>query len=361
MNEIRKRCIAAVGLVLLLITVAACNSLIDANLAVTPFAGGDPETRVLYLGINDATKCGGCSDNEGSWTVTIETGSNPQVYSMQVDSTVSAWQSTGVIVAEDDTLSIHAGGQICYVIGNDGSPGSFCGPDGIAENTSTICYLAPGLPRNSLVARIGTGDPFFVGAVYGSTTAGGEQNYVPPDLSKDYFPLSSGSQWFLRDAKGDWLPTHHASTTILQDIEGTAVIDGVSCYVLKTQMGDKPATYMYLHRTKDAVYEYASGTDTSMTTYSAPIFRYKLPFTQGTSWTYQAGDETVKAKVLFQEMIAISPTGDYPAQMYQSCWKLQIDGNGATDYEWYAPGVGRVKYVTNSINYELVSHKIGGV
>ena len=63
--------------------------------------------------------------------------------------------------------------------------------------------------------------------------------------------------------------------------------------------------------------------------------------------------------VLFQEMIAISSSSGYPAQIYQSCWKLQIERDGRTDYEWYAPGVGRVKYVTDSINYELVSHEIG--
>jgi hypothetical protein len=351
---------AIFGLIFLLLMTASCNSLINANVTVDPFSGNTSGDQVLYLGINDATKCGGCADNNGIWNVTIKTDGEAGTVSMQVDSTVATWQSTGLIVSKDDHLSIIASGQIRYTLSSGENAEFLCGPDGIVGDTSSDCYLAPGLPRNSLVARIGTGKPFAVGSWFESTTVPhGERNYTPPDPSTDYFPLSIGSQWFLRDAKGDWLPTHHASSTILQTIDGTTTINGVDCFVLKTQVGDQPAKYVYLHRTKDAVYAYGYGTDTAMTTYSSPILEYCLPYEQGNSWSYQLDGTEVTTTVLFQEMIAISSSSGYPAQIYQSCWKLQIERDGRTDYEWYAPGVGRVKYVTDSINYELVSHEIG--
>lgn len=361
MRTVCRKLATIFGLVFLLLMVASCNSLINANLTVDPFSGDTPGNHVLYFGINDTTKCGGCADNNGVWNVIIETGDGAGTFSMRVDSTVATWQSTGVMLGKNDHLSVFASGQIRYTVSSVDNTGSLCGPDGIVGDTSSDCYLAPGLPRNSLVARIGVGEPFAVGSTLGSTTiARGERNYIPPDLSTDYLPLSICSQWFLRDAKGDWLPTHHASSTILQTIDDTTTINGVECFVVKTQVGDQPAAYIYLHRTKDAVYAYGHGTDTTMTTYESPLLEYRLPFEQGNSWSYQLDGTDVTTTVLFQEMIAISPSSSYPAQMYQSCWKLQIDRNGKTDYEWYASGVGRVKYVTNSTNYELVSHTIGG-
>lgn len=362
MKKAGERSIALLGLGLLLMTVAGCNTLINADLTVKPFMGGNSGNQILYLGINDAVKCGGCSDNAGTWDVTIELSDRAKTYSMRVDSTSSKWQSTGIVVGSKSSLSMHASGQIRYTISSENAAESLCGPNGVPGDTSSNCYLAPGLPKNSLVARVGTEKPFFVGTAYGSSQeTGGEENYVPSDVSKDYFPLRVGSKWFLRDAKADWVPTHHASSTILQNIQETTTLAGVECYVLTTQVSDSLATYTYLHRTNDGVYEYGKGTDAATTIYSSPILKYKLPFVKDTTWTYQSDGETVTTKVLFQELVAISPTSNSPAQIYRSCWKLQINRGGVTSYEWYAPGVGRVKYVTDSINYELVDHNIDGL
>lgn len=353
-----------VGLMLLLVGITACDSLINANFTLEPFESGNLDAQILYLGMNDTAKCGGCADNAGAWTVVIQVvgGIGTETFTQQVDSTISSWQSTGIQIESDDTIIISASGQVRYIVGPDGSEG-FCGPGGIEGDTSDPCYLAPGLPRHSLVGKIGSGEPFAIGTRYESTTTPIiEENFVPPDLSKEYLPLSEGSEWFWRDAQADWLPTYHPSSTILQQIaEETATIGGVECYVVTTQIGDEPKQYSYVHRTKDGVYEYARETDAARTIYTTPILKYKLPFKAGESWTYKLDGKTVTVKVLFQETMAVSPTRTSPGKIYQSCWKLQIQGEGIPDYEWYAQGVGRVKYVTESRNYELIRYHLGDV
>ena len=362
MAKIGGKIVAVLSLILILLGVAACDTLIDANFSLGPFVGGDLDGQVLYLGMNDTTKCGGSADNAGVWTVVIKVANRAETFTQQVDSTVSTWQSTGIVIDADDTVLISASGQVRYIIGPDGVEGS-CGPDGVEGDTSDPCYLAPGLPRHSLIGKIGLGEPFAIGARYESAIGPiAEGNFIPSDLSQEYLPLSEGSEWFWRDAKADWLPTHHPSSTILQQIAGaTTAVDGVECYVLTTQIADEPRQYSYLHRTEDGVYEYARGTAATMTIYDAPICVYKLPFKAGESWTYERDGKIFAVTVLFQEVAVVSPTPDSPAQIYQSCWKLQIKADGITEYEWYARGVGRVKYVIESRNYELIRHQIGGL
>ena len=98
----------------------------------TPFLIGSSRTvtagssGTLYLGMNETAYCGGCADNEGSWSVTIGTPKE-----------------------------------------------QYCGPEGSGPGACDVpgetCCLAPGLDNNALVGRIGTGDPFLIGSSYYDT------------------------------------------------------------------------------------------------------------------------------------------------------------------------------------------------
>jgi PKD repeat protein len=78
-----------------------------------------------------------------------------------VDSRVPNWIDTGITVQAGEVVGIRAGGTVCY--GSNGT--TLCyGPNGRGGSAASG-WLAPGLSELSLVARIGDGAPFLVGAL----------------------------------------------------------------------------------------------------------------------------------------------------------------------------------------------------
>jgi PKD repeat protein len=78
-----------------------------------------------------------------------------------VDSRVPNWIDTGITVQAGEVVGIRAGGTVCY--GSNGT--ALCyGPNGRGGSAASG-WLAPGLSELSLVARIGDGAPFLVGAL----------------------------------------------------------------------------------------------------------------------------------------------------------------------------------------------------
>jgi PKD repeat protein len=78
-----------------------------------------------------------------------------------VDSRVPNWIDTGITVQAGEVVGIRAGGTVCY--GSNGT--ALCyGPNGRGGSAASG-WLAPGLSELSLVARIGNGAPFLVGAL----------------------------------------------------------------------------------------------------------------------------------------------------------------------------------------------------
>jgi hypothetical protein len=85
---------------------------------------------------------------------------------IRVDSTVP-WNSTGVIVSNSDVLEMTASGVVTYEPGRSSSPDGDT-LDGVwqngNDNASVAPWMAPSLPGQSLIAKIGTsGEPFYVG------------------------------------------------------------------------------------------------------------------------------------------------------------------------------------------------------
>ena len=78
-----------------------------------------------------------------------------------VDSRVPNWIDTGITVQAGEVVGIRAGGTVCYA--SNGT--TLCyGPNGRGGSAASG-WLAPGLSELSLVARIGNGAPFLVGAL----------------------------------------------------------------------------------------------------------------------------------------------------------------------------------------------------
>lgn len=76
-----------------------------------------------------------------------------------------AWDDTGILVHEEDPVTIVASGMVCYnytcdpMVGPEGS--------GLDPGADEPLFLAPGLPTHSLIGKIGlSGDPFYIGPRY---------------------------------------------------------------------------------------------------------------------------------------------------------------------------------------------------
>ena len=68
------------------------------------------------------------------------------------------WQSTDLLVEQDDLLTINAEGNWLY------TPGEYHGPEGHRRYVSPAFYPLPGVPGGALIGRIGEeGEPFHVG------------------------------------------------------------------------------------------------------------------------------------------------------------------------------------------------------
>jgi len=68
------------------------------------------------------------------------------------------WQSTGILVHEDDVLDIQAEGTWLY------TPGEYNGPEGHRRYSAPSFYPLPSVPGGALIGRIGEeGQPRYVG------------------------------------------------------------------------------------------------------------------------------------------------------------------------------------------------------
>jgi hypothetical protein len=99
----------------------------------------------------------------------------PYTETIVIDTTVPGWQNTGIIIEKGATISV-SGQASCDVVGDIWHECvSYLGPEGLAGTVAAgsdfPLWLAPGLPKYSLVGTIDGGTPFVVG---GSTTVVGD-------------------------------------------------------------------------------------------------------------------------------------------------------------------------------------------
>ncbi len=146
----------------------------------------------LQLAYNDSY----CSDNSGSFTVTINVSSPGQ---RQPSSTINVrgdggWQRTGVFVDNGDHLRVKASGRVKSDPGASTSDPDGCwlnvaDPCGSRYNAASGC-LVPGAWKGSLVAKIDDGPGFFVGADADLTAGSAGELFL--GFNDDYFGDNKG-------------------------------------------------------------------------------------------------------------------------------------------------------------------------
>ncbi len=199
----------------------------------------------------------------------------------------------------------------------------------------------------------------------------GEPNYVPALTEDDPYPLFVGARWVYRNAATDWNPDIASSGLLESEVMAEVQANGAHCYVLRTQYSNGPDEYLYMHRTSQEVGLLGSreGAPTgALTSYSvAPGLAFlSLPLERGKEWDLNFAQGSVRAQVLFRELVAIESgtvftlLGRY-SPILLGAWRVHYTLFGAApslfggpkQFVWFAPGIGIVKHVLNSVNYEL--------
>ena len=103
------------------------------------------------------------------------------------------WTPTGVSVVAGDSVSVHATGTV-FIAGSDPGKTPAGTPGCVAPSDDSIppgVFLAPGLTCFSLIGRIGTGQPFGVGADGSIAAAGSGELFL--GVNDNFFGDNSGS------------------------------------------------------------------------------------------------------------------------------------------------------------------------
>lgn len=204
----------------------------------------------------------------------------------------------------------------------------------------------------------------------------GTANYVPGQLEEDPYPLFVGARWLYRNAAKYWSPQISASGLLESEVVAVVQGDGEHCYVLQTHYSNGPDEFLYIHRTKNAVAVRGSrpvAAPGAQTTFSLnPKLAFlELPLAEDLSWELPFSGRIGKALVFHREVVAIE-SGEvrtlldpYPA-IFLGAWRVHYElpessprlYGGPVQFLWFAPGVGVVKHVLNSVNYELAEFRL---
>jgi hypothetical protein len=158
-----------------------------------------------------------------------------------------------------------------------------------------------------------------------------------PSPSGDYYPIAKGDMW--RYVAG--FPPHFTDTTRYEVVDEVKLINGQTAYKV-TRDWRHPERSMtdtfYVSKTETEVGYHVSPEDTI----SDPLLR--LPLEAGTQWVL-SGDTLMVAR--FMEIVGMD-TVTVSGKVYADCFKLECrqatpDSVLWRRFDWYAPGVGRVR------------------
>jgi len=204
----------------------------------------------------------------------------------------------------------------------------------------------------------------------------GTANYVPGAAEEDPYPLFVGARWLYRNAAKYWNPQITASGLLESEVVAIVQGVGVECYVLRTHYSNGPDELLYLHRTKNeiglrgSVTISASGSQTSFSLNPGLAF-LELPLAEDATWQMFTREGVGKATVYHREVAAIESgqvstlLGTY-SPIFLGTWRVHYElpessprlYGGPVQFLWFAPGVGVVKHVLNSVDYELAEFRL---
>jgi len=204
----------------------------------------------------------------------------------------------------------------------------------------------------------------------------GTVNYVPLQPGEDPYPLFVGARWIYRNAAKYWNPQISSSGLLESEVVAVVQGDGEQCYVLRTHYSNGPDELLYIHRAKNAVvlrgHELieAPGSQTSFSLSPGVTF-LELPLREDLSWQKVFRGGVVEAYVYHEEVVAIESgevrtlLGSHPA-IFLGAWRVHYElfgsgprfFGGPEQFLWFAAGVGVVKHVLNSVDYELAEFRL---
>ena len=203
----------------------------------------------------------------------------------------------------------------------------------------------------------------------------GTANFSPPNPEENPYPLFVGARWIYRNAAAYWNPQISASGLLESEVVAVVQGDDEHCYVLETRYSNGPGELLYLHRASNTVALRGSRVVASPGSQTAfalnpGLALLHLPLAEDKVWELPFSEGTVTAHVYHQEVVAIE-SGEVRTLLETHtpifrAWRVHYElfgtgprfFGGPQQYLWFAPGVGVVKHVLNSVDYELAEFRL---
>lgn len=191
--------------------------------------------------------------------------------------------------------------------------------------------------------------------------AGCGDNHIVQRSSEDYFPLRADSWWRYAGA----------NDTVLIEVEPKDTLLGTECFPVS-----RNGATVYLADHAGSVAQYVSTTfnlaGEDYTVVEGFVVRIELPLVQGNTYQHVLADsisvagQSIHARHEFTgEVVGYdleSAYGDVYEVNITAISSLSVDGNAVADTavvtEYYAPGIGMIRFRDGTAEYELVEYNI---
>jgi hypothetical protein len=188
------------------------------------------------------------------------------------------------------------------------------------------------------------------------------QRCVEVNPALDDAPLGIGAWWRYRDATADHLPTWRPGEGREDRVLASVSSGERECYVVHSDRPDGTTLVRYIYRGEAGWVLLAEdhGEGPLWVPGSPTILR--LPLSGGGTpfrWEYELGDKLVDVQIIFTELVRV-PAGVFPECRKLKLWMMEAGGcrchsSAEAEYYWFSRGIGAVKWVTGSRNYELTA------
>ena len=204
----------------------------------------------------------------------------------------------------------------------------------------------------------------------------GSSNYISTTSGSDLYPLFVGARWLYRNAATFWNPDIASSGLLETEVVAIVQARDTQCYVLQSRYSNGPDELLYLHRTANQVQLLAE--QPVVATGAQPDYALhpglailRLPLAEDKSWPLETTEGVGQAYVYHTEVVAIEAgvvrtlLGTY-SPIFNDAWRVHYElpaggprfYGGPVQFLWYVPGIGVVKHVLNSVNYELAEFRL---
>jgi|GEM_PF-2604662 hypothetical protein len=204
----------------------------------------------------------------------------------------------------------------------------------------------------------------------------GTTNYIPIASEEDPYPLFVGARWLYQNAAKYWSPMISSSGLLESEVVAIVQGDGIESYVLRTHYSNGPDQLLYLHRTKKAIglrgsrEISAAGSQVNFSLNPGLAF-LEFPLKEDATWALQTGEGVGVATVYHRDVAAmesgqvLTMLGTYNP-LFVGTWRIHYSMpeisprlyGGPVQFLWFADGVGVVKHVLNSVDYELAEFRL---